>query len=436
MTLLVGTDFHPPSRHAARACAALAERMGQPMVLLHVVGGPFADRSLEHAGRRARLALARLDAEVATLAGPGLEVGAELRSGPTPRVLARTAEELRAFCLVLGAGDGAVTEPLLSGSILERTVRRSQRPVLVMRHASSLRAWAAGRRRLRIMVASDLPPASAAALRWAAAWQALGSCSLTLVHVVHPPDEHRRLGLEGPPEALSPEAGLVLLREMRQRLGPLPEGTALRIAPHSGRVADALMDAAARDHADMLVMAARRIATAHRHWEGSVSRRLVHMLPTNLVCLPAHRLPEASRPGPLSRLLVATDLSPEGNLALGYARSLLPGGGVIHLLHATDVDSAPEARLRLQALDPQDAGLQIHLEMPLSSDPARAICQAAERLGVDALCLVMRNRTGLARALGEAVSSRVVKEATVPVLLVPPASPPGPAWLGLHRRAE
>jgi len=434
VTLLVGTDFHPPSRHATRVCAALAERLGHSMVLLHVLGGPFAQRSLTHSGRRARRGLTLLEAEAAALAGPGLEVGAELRSGPPSRILARTAEELQASCLVLAADGQAATEPLWRNSTLERTVRRSTRPVLILRQRDALRSWATGRGRLRILVATDLTPASVAALSWAADWQSRGGCSLTLVRVVHPPEEHRRLGIPGPSEALSPEAGVVLLREMRQKVAPLAERTALRIVTSTGRVADALLDAAAREKADLLVVASRRIATLRGHWEGSVSRRLVHLAPTNLVCVPVGKIPGPSAPARLSRLLVATDLSPEGNRAVGYARTLLPNGGILHLLHATDAASAPEACRRLAELVPPEAGLQIHLETPISSDPAQAICQAAERLGVDALCLVMRQRAGLARALGESVSTRVVNEASVPVLQVPPASPPGPAWLGLHRQ--
>ncbi len=433
MTLLVGTDFHPPSRHAALVCAALAERLGRPMVLLHVLGGPFADRSLAHSGRRARRGLDLLGTEAAALAGPGLEVGAELRSGPPSRVLARTAEELQASCLILAVDGQAAAEPLWRTSTLERTVRRSTRPVMILRQKDSLLSWAAGRGRLRIMVATDLTPASVNALSWAVGWQARGGCSLTLVRVVHPPDEHRRLGIPGPSEALSPEAGVVLLREMREKIGPLPERTALRIVTSTGRVADALLDAVAREKADMLVVASRRIATLRGNWEGSVSRRLVHLAPTNLVCVPVGKVPGPSAPARLSRLLVATDLSPEGNRAVDYARTLLPNGGILHLLHATDAASAPEACRRLAELVPPEAGLQVHLETPLSSDPAQSICQAAERLGVDALCLVMRQRGGLARALGESISTRVVNEASVPVLLVPPASPPGPAWLGLHR---
>ncbi len=434
MTLVLGTDFHPPSRRATRVGAALAERLGQAMVLLHVLGGPFAERSLAHSGRRARRGLAMLEAEAAALAGPGLDVGAELRSGPPSRVLAQTAEELQASCLILATEGTAAAEPLWPNSTLERTVRRSTRPVLILRREGPLRSWATGDARLRLLVATDLSPASEKALNWAASWQALGGCSLTLVRVVHPPEQHRRLGIPPSPAGLSPEAGVVLLREMRERLGTLPEGTALRIVPATGRVADALMDAAERERADMLVVASRRIATLRRHWEGSVSRRLLHLAPTNLVCVPAGREPVPAAPAHLSRLLVATDLSPQGNRAVDYARSLLPNGGALHLLHATDAGSAAEACRRLATLVPPEAGLQVHLETPPSSDPAQAICQAAERLGVDAVCLAIRQRGGLARVLGESISTRVVNEASVPVLLVPPASPPGPAWLGLHRQ--
>jgi nucleotide-binding universal stress UspA family protein len=434
MTLLVGTDLQPSSRQAAQVCAALARKLGQSMVLLHVLGGPFANRSLARSGRRGQQGLEMLETEAAALAGPGLEIGAELRSGPLPRVLARTAEELQASCLVLNADAPAATEPFWRTSKLERTVRRSTRPVLIMRKQDSLLSWATGRERLRILVATDLTPASVKALDWAVGWHSRGDCSLTLVRVVHPPDEHNRLGIPGPSDSLSPEAGVILLREMREKVSPLPEKTALRIVTGSGRVADALMDTVALENADLLVVASRRIANLRGGLEDSVSRRLVHLAPTNLVCVPVDKVPGPSAPARLSRLLVATDLTPEGNRAVDYACTLLPNGGILHLLHATDAGSASEACRRLAELVPSEAGLQVHLETPLSSDPAQAICQAAERLGVDALCLAMHQRYGLARVLGESISTQVLQQATVPVLLVPPTSPPGPAWLGMHRQ--
>jgi len=106
-------------------------------------------------------------------------------------------------------------------------------------------------------------------------------------------------------------------------------------------------------------------------------------------------------------------------------------------MHVLGQLSEPEARARLQALLPPGPAprTRIHLETPFAIDPVLAICQAAERLNVDAVCLSMRRRSGLSQALGDSVSRRVAEECPVPVLLVPPPAPPGPAYLGVRRRA-
>jgi nucleotide-binding universal stress UspA family protein len=52
-------------------------------------------------------------------------------------------------------------------------------------------------------------------------------------------------------------------------------------------------------------------------------------------------------------------------------------------------------------------------------DAAAAICQVAERLGVDVVVVGSHGRTGLARILLGSVSEHVVRHAPCPVLVIP-----------------
>ncbi len=437
MTLLVGTDFSRKSHQAARTAAALAVRLGQPMVLMHVVDGPFAERSLERSGKRARRGLARVEAEAEALARPGLQIGVELRAGQPERLLAATAEELDASLVVVSANSGASAQSWLLGSVAERTLQTCRRPVLALRDCRPLRQWAEGTGRLRMVLGTDLAPGDSPGRNLARGLLRHGACSLTVAHVVWPPEEHRRFGIQDAAESLHPEAGLLVLGRLREWFGGAEPGVAFRVVSASGRVAEALLGAATEDRAHLVVVEPRRLTRLERLWEGSVSGHALRAASMSVLCVPAG---DDTAPAfeHLERVLVATDLTPEGNRAVGYAVSLLAGGGDLHLMHVLGQLAEPEARSRLQALLPADLapGTRVHLETPFAIDPALAICQAAERLGVDGVCLAIRRRSGLSRALGDSVSRRVAEECPVPVLLVPPPAARGPAYLGVRRQAD
>ena len=57
-----------------------------------------------------------------------------------------------------------------------------------------------------------------------------------------------------------------------------------------------------------------------------------------------------------------------------------------------------------------------------STDPAKAICQAARRFGADVICLGSHGRSGLSAALPGSVAQGVMAQSHRPVLVVrPPA---------------
>lgn len=437
MTIVAGTDFSPGARRAARVAAAVARLLGRPMLLIHVVEGAFAARSLAHSGRRARRGMERLEAEVADLAEPGLEVAAELRAGAPDEVLARTVEEVDASLLVVSATGRSASRRWLLGSVTERLLQVAPLPVMVVRDGEPFLRWARGEEPLRLMAATDLAPGPRPALRWAVDWMAAGSCSLAAIHVAWPPEVQARLGVPSVGDRLDPEAERILTGQLRELVGDPPGPSTSRVVAGSGRVADVVLGLAAEERPHVLVTGTRRKGSLQRFWEGSVSRRLVHLAPMDVVCVPAPREEVAPPPGRIRRVLAATDLTPRGNRAAEYALSLLADGGVLHLLHVVNELSEPDVAERLASLvPPEGTRVQVRLETPFSADPAQAICQVAERLGVDALCLATRRRVGLARSLGVSVSRRVVERCSVPVLLVPTPQSSTNAWLGARARSE
>lgn len=163
--ILMLTDFSPPAAQALERAALLARSAAAPLSLLHVLpvaslrqlrawlpGEPqlaqrILDEARTHLQREAAglKALHGLDADTACLEGQVLDDAAA------------RAEQLDASLLVLGARGAGFLRQLVLGSTAERLLRRTARPLLVVRQPADQ-----GYR--RVLVALDFSPWSAAAL--------------------------------------------------------------------------------------------------------------------------------------------------------------------------------------------------------------------------------------------------------------------------------
>lgn len=276
-------------------------------------------------------------------------------------------------------------------------------------------------------------------------------------------------------DVLTPEVQQVLGRDLREKaerlLGTVP---AIRVMPRSARVDAHLIALATEAGADLLVLGTHQWHGLDRLRHTSISRRILRDAPMSVACVP---VPAASRgeaaPIPeLRRVLVATDFSELGDHAVPHAYSLLREGGTVFLIHVTHPMPAPnpltldsgskidaaraehtarlrESATRLRALIPSEAekrGVASRIEVVEhrepksipqvgmfygivgeahvieSTDPALAICQAAERFGADVICLGSHGRTGLAAAFLGSVAQAVMAQSPRPVLVVRPST--------------
>jgi nucleotide-binding universal stress UspA family protein len=150
----------------------------------------------------------------------------------------------------------------------------------------------------------------------------------------------------------------------------------------------------------------------------------------------------------LRRVLVPTDFSDTSVAAVPYAYAVSASGGAVHLLHVVEPVTAPnplyahytpgrspaaeerarqetELRARLAALVPaaaQTRGVRTELELLEGNEVAELICERAERLDVDAICIGSHGRSGLRRALLGSVAESVLRGTRRPILLVRPRS--------------
>lgn len=139
------------------------------------------------------------------------------------------------------------------------------------------------------------------------------------------------------------------------------------------------------------------------------------------------------------RILVATDFSPHARTALEHARDLvraaggrvvlmtaldapdpltMVGGAIKTPLDLTEARAAAEERLRAEA---RAVGLGQSLEAVVVRDrrPEVEILAAADQAGADLIVVGTHGFSGVKRWLLGSVSERVLRAATVPVLLVP-----------------
>lgn len=170
--VLAATDFSPLARHAVDRAARIAHEKAAALALLHVLPGAALERVRAWLGSdtdaEARLrdaARDQLDALAQRVrAARQLGAGTALRDGPVVDATLNEAEQCDAHLIVLGARGAGFMRRLLLGPTAERLMRRTQRPLLVVRQTPH-------ERYRRVLVAVDFSPWSAGtidAARWVA----------------------------------------------------------------------------------------------------------------------------------------------------------------------------------------------------------------------------------------------------------------------------
>lgn len=163
--ILAATDFSAPARHAAERAARLAHETGAALTLMHVLpGGALQDlrrwlgmghaieQQLHDDARRELLALASELQRHRHAAARTIDA-----SGSVLDEIDREAEALNAALLVLGARGAGFLRRMVLGSTSERLLRRTTRPLLVVRQKPH-------ELYRRVLVALDFSPWSAQAV--------------------------------------------------------------------------------------------------------------------------------------------------------------------------------------------------------------------------------------------------------------------------------
>ena len=200
--VLATTDLSAPARHAAERAALVANDAGATLRLVHVISDPVLGslrRLLEGTPDDVELRLrGKIDRDVARLAEHltqtcGAPVAADVVTGPLIAGVLAQAAANRADLLVLGARGASFMRHLMLGSTAERLVRKSDRPLLVVKQPPH-------ERYRRVLVAVDFSPLSLAALDLARA--VAPQADLVLLHAYDVPYEDWMQSVEVPEDSL------------------------------------------------------------------------------------------------------------------------------------------------------------------------------------------------------------------------------------------
>ncbi|HYO67034.1 MAG TPA: universal stress protein [Archangium sp.] len=444
MSIVFGTDFSERAMTAARAAAVLARRTGEVLHLVHVTEYGSTGRSATSDETLRRELLSRLEAQAAELSTGDLRVEVHLLEGAPDEVLVEHASVAHASLIIM-SHHGQRAPRWRIGNVAERVVQSARCPVLVLRSAAPLEAWARGERSLRILLGMDFSPPSDAAVVWVRKLRTLGSCEVVAAHHYWGADAHVRYGVPLSSESeVTPEVEEALRRDLTARLGDMPGTGAVwvHLDPGMSRPAESLVALARKEEADLIVVGTHQRTGASKWWYGSVSQRIVHDAPVSVLCVPASAVSTLTIPE-VRRVLAPTDLSDVGISAIRHAYAIVPAGGAVYLLHVLEPAGAmpplsaqylspqgpahtPEQERVaevLRGLIPPEAavrGITTRVEVVHGRKVSEAIQQAAERLGCDVICLATHGRSGLSKALAGSVAQEVLQASTRPVLLVRP----------------
>jgi nucleotide-binding universal stress UspA family protein len=139
MRILVGIDGSEPAQRAARRAFALAPRLGDSVLLIHVLPPPpvFSEPAvvlniaeLEQRVYEAGKALVgKLAAEAR---GLGLQVDEQILSGPAAETLAEAAQADDVEFVVVGSRGRTLVGSMLLGGTSHRLVHICKKPVLIV----------------------------------------------------------------------------------------------------------------------------------------------------------------------------------------------------------------------------------------------------------------------------------------------------------------
>lgn len=280
--VLVATDFSEQAGRALDAALALAERTKAEVHLVHALEvalplfEPYAVvLPADWIGEARRLAQEKLESAQATVTARGLSGSVHLGDVPAAHAIADRARTLGADLVVVGTHGHTGLKHVLLGSVAERTVEYAPCAVWTVKGSG-----AASPR--TVVVGTDFSEGGTEAMKVAADWARGFGARLHLVHALQIP-----MPLIAPYEVAIPE-GIIegARREAKRQLdeaAKLLSGVQVTTELATTPAHAALVDAATRLPAELIVTGSRGLTGVKHALLGSVAERTLRYAPCSVL---------------------------------------------------------------------------------------------------------------------------------------------------------
>jgi len=434
MQILCATDFSKSAQAAVDVAAKLAAKAGHPLRLLHCGQDWVVMGELPMMVPDDGEIVEQLKREAERVRAKGIEVVEEFCRGNAGYEIVRAASEKPTWMVVVGTTGMGRAERWLIGSVAERVAESAPVPTLMVRQPASLMSWLDEGAELRMFCGVDFTGSSDAAIIAAKALTALGGVRVEAAHVLT--GEHQKL--EGEPQ-------LALQRDVWERLHELlgDVSASVQVCPSSDHPAIEFLNKGVESGAGLIVVGSHQKHGLGRLRGASFSRAVVGHASTNVLCVPEVAIKRVPSVPVIRRILVPTDFTPRCEEAVRYALSLLKAGGTIHLLHvcfqptrginpviASEVyfdhslataRSKEEAETRMEGIRAGFVGmpgLSMTSEVCVHHQVAEAVCESAERMGADLICMGTKGHSRVGAALLGSTVQTVLARTHKAVLVV------------------
>ncbi len=291
--VVCATDLDDASDEALRQASALAEGIGSPLVVLHILPNPlrhhplfpqlYPRENVELAALESR-ACEELSRRVVALTGRGSgDFRAEVDTGAPHAAIVRRAEEANAEVVVVGARPAAGPGRSWIGDTAERVLRYAHCPVLVARPSA-----ASG----HVLAATDLSDPSLPAVLAGAEWARRGGKHLTVLHVIDLHVSTLGYGFEIPPVFSDPPPGAIdefrrwAAEQLEEALRRYRADGEIRV--EKGPAVDEILRVAAELPAELLVIGTAGLTGLSRMMLGSVAEDVVRRAPCSVLVTRLH----------------------------------------------------------------------------------------------------------------------------------------------------
>lgn len=251
-----------------------------------------------------------------SLSTAGVPVASWLAEGDIEAAIQTRAWTVGADLIVMASHSQSAPVRFILGSVAERTVRQTDRPVLIVPPGTEPRVLGPGEGgSLAVVVALDGRPASQGALEFVRSLRRHVRCDVTFLRLYWPVEEYERLGLTDARNfaKVHPEVLADLTRSLEREVGDLPGAgaTSIVVEPAWGEPASAILAYARASGGDFVVMGAESRHGLARLAHAQIATRVArHVLgvPVVFVPPPPTRLESAESPT-ITTVLAPTDLS-------------------------------------------------------------------------------------------------------------------------------